>query len=54
MRTSAVHSQGIDETELPCRSEDPELYFAESPSDVISSPPNLRRPIFSRVGYRSR
>ncbi len=34
MRTSAVHQQGIDETELPCRSEDPELYFAESPSDV--------------------
>ena len=33
MRTSAVH-QGIDEAELPCRSEDPELYFAESPSDV--------------------
>ena len=34
MRTSAVHPQGIDETELPCRSEDPELYFAESPTDV--------------------
>jgi WhiB family redox-sensing transcriptional regulator len=34
MRTSAVHRQGIDETELPCRSADPELYFAESPSDV--------------------
>ena len=34
MRTSAIHQQGIDETELPCRSEDPELYFAESPSDV--------------------
>jgi WhiB family redox-sensing transcriptional regulator len=34
MRTSAVHHQGIDEADLPCRSEDPELYFAESPSDV--------------------
>jgi WhiB family redox-sensing transcriptional regulator len=34
MRTSAVHQEGIDEAELPCRSEDPELYFAESPSDV--------------------
>ncbi len=34
MRTSAVHHEGIDEADLPCRSEDPELYFAESPSDV--------------------
>jgi WhiB family redox-sensing transcriptional regulator len=34
MRTSAVHQEGSDESELPCRSEDPELYFAESPSDV--------------------
>jgi len=34
MRTSAVRQAGIDEAELPCRSEDPELYFAESPSDV--------------------
>ena len=24
----------IDEAELPCRMENPELYFAESPSDV--------------------
>ena len=34
MRTSAVHQEGIDESELPCRTNDPELYFAESPSDV--------------------
>jgi WhiB family redox-sensing transcriptional regulator len=34
MRISAFHQEGIDEAELPCRSEDPELYFAESPSDV--------------------
>jgi WhiB family redox-sensing transcriptional regulator len=35
MRTnSAVHQEGIDESELPCRTQDPELYFAESPSDV--------------------
>ncbi len=26
--------RAIDEAELPCRSEDPELFFAESPSDV--------------------
>ena len=24
----------VDESELPCRVNDPELYFAESPSDV--------------------
>jgi WhiB family redox-sensing transcriptional regulator len=34
MRISAVQAEGIDEAELPCRTEDPELYFAESPSDV--------------------
>ena len=33
MRTSAVQ-EGIDESQLPCRTADPELYFAESPSDV--------------------
>jgi WhiB family redox-sensing transcriptional regulator len=25
---------GIDQEQLPCRREDPELFFAESPSDV--------------------
>lgn len=34
MRTSAVPPVDIDEAVLPCRSEDPELYFAESPTDV--------------------
>ncbi len=34
MRTSAVHQQASGESELPCRNADPELYFAESPSDV--------------------
>ena len=34
MRTSAVQQQGSGGSELPCRSADPELYFAESPSDV--------------------
>jgi WhiB family redox-sensing transcriptional regulator len=34
MRISAVRREDIDEATLPCRSEDPELYFAESPSDV--------------------
>ena len=34
MRSSAVHEEGYDRSELPCRNEDPELYFAESPSDV--------------------
>ena len=33
MRTSAVQ-EGFDELQLPCRTADPELYFAESPSDV--------------------
>jgi len=25
---------GLDESQLPCRREDPELFFAESPQDV--------------------
>src|ERR1700712_1564305 len=31
---SALESHGLDESQLPCRVNDPELYFAESPSDV--------------------
>ena len=34
MSMSVVDHAVIDEAELPCRREDPELYFAESPSDV--------------------
>ena len=34
MRISVVDQSAVDEAELPCRREDPELYFAESPSDV--------------------
>ena len=34
MSTSVVDTAVIDAAELPCRREDPELYFAESPSDV--------------------
>ena len=34
MRTSAVHQEGIEDAELPCRTHDPELWFAESPADV--------------------
>lgn len=34
MRTIAVPQEGIEEAELPCRTQDPELYFAETPSDV--------------------
>jgi WhiB family redox-sensing transcriptional regulator len=34
MSISAVDRAGIDESELPCRVNDPDLYFAESPSDV--------------------
>ncbi len=34
MSISVVDHSAIDEAELPCRNEDPELYFAESPSDV--------------------
>ena len=33
MSISVVDTSAIDEAELPCR-KDPELYFAESPSDV--------------------
>jgi WhiB family transcriptional regulator, redox-sensing transcriptional regulator len=29
-----VHGAGVDEEQLPCHREDPELFFAESPSDV--------------------
>ena len=32
---SLAHSgAGVDEAQLPCHREDPELFFAESPSDV--------------------
>lgn len=34
MRVSSIHDGRTVQTELPCRAEDPELYFAESPSDV--------------------
>jgi WhiB family transcriptional regulator, redox-sensing transcriptional regulator len=34
MSISVVDTHMIDEAELPCRRENPELYFAESPSDV--------------------
>ena len=34
MSISVVDQSAIDEAELPCRNQDPELYFAESPSDV--------------------
>jgi WhiB family redox-sensing transcriptional regulator len=34
MSISVVDQSAIDESELPCRVNDPELYFAESPSDV--------------------
>ena len=34
MSTSVVDQSVIDEAELPCRVNDPELYFAEAPSDV--------------------
>ena len=34
MRTSAVHQRRTHDSQLPCRNNDPELYFAESPSDV--------------------
>ena len=29
-----VHGVGVDDEQLPCHREDPELFFAESPSDV--------------------
>jgi WhiB family redox-sensing transcriptional regulator len=31
---STLESHGLDESQLPCRVNDPELYFAESPGDV--------------------
>jgi WhiB family redox-sensing transcriptional regulator len=34
MSTSVLDSSGVDETQLPCRANDAELFFAESPSDV--------------------
>ena len=34
MSTIVVDQSSVDEAELPCRSTNPELYFAESPSDV--------------------
>ena len=34
MRTSAVHQRRTHDPQLPCRNNDPELYFAESPGDV--------------------
>ena len=34
MSISVVDQSAIDEAELPCRTQDPELYFAESPRDV--------------------
>ena len=34
MRTSVVDQATTVEAELPCRNQDPELYFAESPADV--------------------
>ena len=34
MSISVVDQSAIDEAELPCRVQNPELYFAESPSDV--------------------
>jgi|SRR3954447_25653052 WhiB family redox-sensing transcriptional regulator len=32
--TGPLTGSGVDEAQLPCRREDPELFFAESPSDV--------------------
>ena len=34
MSTSVLDSSGVDEELLPCRANDAELFFAESPSDV--------------------
>jgi WhiB family transcriptional regulator, redox-sensing transcriptional regulator len=31
---AGLAGEAIDEWELPCRSNDPELFFAESPADV--------------------
>ncbi len=32
--TYAVSTSAVDEEQLPCRSNDPELFFAETPQDV--------------------
>ncbi|HZJ07564.1 MAG TPA: WhiB family transcriptional regulator [Nocardioidaceae bacterium] len=32
--TRAVDTRAVDEEQLPCRREDPELFFAETPTDV--------------------
>ena len=34
MRTSVLDSSRVDDELLPCRANDAELFFAESPSDV--------------------
>jgi WhiB family transcriptional regulator, redox-sensing transcriptional regulator len=34
MSTNVLDSRGVDEELLPCRANDAELFFAESPSDV--------------------
>ncbi len=34
MSISVLAASAVDEADLPCRSQDPELYFAESPTDV--------------------
>jgi WhiB family redox-sensing transcriptional regulator len=34
MSTSVLDSRGVDEGLLPCRANDAELFFAESPGDV--------------------
>jgi WhiB family transcriptional regulator, redox-sensing transcriptional regulator len=35
LETYAVaHGGDVDETKLPCRTNDPELFFAEAPADV--------------------
>jgi WhiB family redox-sensing transcriptional regulator len=31
---SALEAHDVEASQLPCRTNDPELYFAESPSDV--------------------
>lgn len=31
---AVMAADGVDETQLPCRRNDPELFFAESPEDV--------------------
>jgi WhiB family transcriptional regulator, redox-sensing transcriptional regulator len=34
MSTSVLDSRGVEQEQLPCRTNDAELFFAESPSDV--------------------